>query len=60
VPGGADRSCGIEVAKMAGLPKELLNRAKTIMETMHSRSKTPIKKETIKSQIQSGQLSLFD
>lgn len=59
VPGGADRSYGIEVAKMAGLPKELLNRAKAIMETMHSKSKTPVKRETIKSQIESGQLSLF-
>ena len=59
IPGGADKSYGIEVAKMAGLPKELLARAKTIMDTMHSKSKTPLKKETIKSQIESGQLSLF-
>ena len=44
---------------MAGLPKELLTRAKTIMESMHGKSKTPLKKETIKSQIESGQLSLF-
>lgn len=59
VPGGADRSYGIEVAKMAGLPKELLNRAKNIMETIYSKTKTPVKRETIKSQIESGQLSLF-
>ena len=60
IPGGADRSYGIEVAKMAGLPKELLARAETIMNTMYNKSKTPLKKETIKSQIESGQLSLFD
>lgn len=62
IPGGADRSYGIEVAKMAGLPKELLSRAQAIMNTMYNKSdiKTPIqKKETIKSQIESGQLSLF-
>ena len=59
IPGGADKSYGIEVARMAGLPKELLARAKTIMENMHGKSKTPLKKETIKSQIESGQLSLF-
>ncbi|MBI3590207.1 MAG: DNA mismatch repair protein MutS [Candidatus Melainabacteria bacterium] len=59
MPGGADRSYGIEVAKMAGLPKELLTRAQTIMSAMYNKSKTPIKKETIKSQIESGQLSLF-
>ena len=59
IPGGADKSYGIEVARMAGLPKELLIRAKAIMDAMHSKSKSPIKKETIKSQIESGQLSLF-
>ena len=59
IPGGADKSYGIEVAKMAGLPKELLTRARTIMDTMYSKSKTPLKKESIKSQIESGQLSLF-
>ena len=64
IPGGADRSYGIEVAKMAGLPKELLSRAQTIMNTMYSKSdagaycNTPLqKKETIKSQIESGQLN---
>ena len=60
ISGGADRSYGIEVAKMAGLPKELLNRAQTIMNTMYNKSTTPLKKETIKSQIESGQLSLFE
>ena len=67
IPGGADRSYGIEVAKMAGLPKELLSRAQAIMNTMYNKSdvraysNTPLqKKETIKSQIESGQLSLFD
>ncbi len=60
IPGGADRSYGIEVARMAGLPKELLVRARTIMNTMYSKSKTPLKKDTIKSQIESGQLRLFD
>ena len=31
VPGGADRSYGIEVATLAGLPKEVVSRAKTIL-----------------------------
>ncbi|MBI2996544.1 MAG: DNA mismatch repair protein MutS [Candidatus Melainabacteria bacterium] len=59
VPGGADRSYGIEVAKMAGLPKELLTRAQTIMNTMYNKARSVVKKESIKSQIESGQLSLF-
>ncbi|MDQ6626619.1 MAG: DNA mismatch repair protein MutS, partial [Verrucomicrobiota bacterium] len=31
VPGGADRSYGIQVARLAGLPKEILERAKGIL-----------------------------
>ena len=31
VPGGADRSYGIEVATLAGLPKEVVSRAKAIL-----------------------------
>ena len=39
IPGGADKSYGIHVAQLAGLPKKLLDRAKDIlaeMETCHS------------------------
>ena len=35
VPGGADDSFGIEVAKLAGLPQPLLNRAKEILEQLN-------------------------
>ncbi|MDQ3117430.1 MAG: DNA mismatch repair protein MutS [Verrucomicrobiota bacterium] len=31
VPGGADKSYGIQVARLAGLPSEILNRAKDIL-----------------------------
>ena len=31
VPGGADKSYGIQVARLAGLPKEILERAKDIL-----------------------------
>ena len=31
VPGGADRSYGIQVARLAGLPKQILDRAKDIL-----------------------------
>ncbi len=31
VPGGADKSYGIQVARLAGLPREILNRAKDIL-----------------------------
>ena len=38
VEGGADQSYGIEVAKLAGLPKEVINRAKEILSTLESSS----------------------
>ena len=34
VPGGADRSYGIQVARLAGLPVELIKRAKEILSTL--------------------------
>ena len=34
VSGGADRSYGIEVAKLAGLPEKVLSRARTVLEEL--------------------------
>jgi DNA mismatch repair protein MutS len=36
VPGGADKSYGIHVARLAGLPKEILDRAKEILAHLES------------------------
>ncbi|MBT8401165.1 MAG: DNA mismatch repair protein MutS [Rhodothermia bacterium] len=36
VPGGADHSYGIEVARMAGLPHSLINRARSILARLES------------------------
>ena len=36
IPGGADRSYGIEVAKLAGLPREVVSRAKKILEELEA------------------------
>lgn len=38
VPGGASRSFGIQVARMAGLPMEIINRAQDLMTRMERRS----------------------
>jgi len=54
VRGGADKSYGIEVAKLAGLPKYILNRSKKILKEMEK------KKELIEKKIKGMQLSLFD
>ncbi|HEY2569780.1 MAG TPA: DNA mismatch repair protein MutS, partial [Candidatus Udaeobacter sp.] len=34
IPGGADKSYGIQVARLAGLPKEILDRAKEILSDL--------------------------
>ncbi|MDD3347783.1 MAG: DNA mismatch repair protein MutS, partial [Oscillibacter sp.] len=34
LPGGADRSYGIEVAKLAGLPEKVVQRAKTVLREL--------------------------
>ncbi|MGI8438133.1 MAG: DNA mismatch repair protein MutS [Chthoniobacterales bacterium] len=44
VPGGADRSYGIQVARLAGLPKEILERAKDIL--LHLEKPNGAKEET--------------
>ena len=42
VEGGADQSYGIEVAKLAGLPTEVINRAKEILNSLEGNSKISI------------------
>ncbi|WP_024613666.1 DNA mismatch repair protein MutS [Clostridium sp. Ade.TY] len=37
IKGGADQSYGIEVAKLAGLPESVINRAKNILEGLESK-----------------------
>ena len=49
VPGGADRSYGIEVARLAGLPEGVIARAKTILrelETEAGKPPSPTREET--------------
>ena len=38
VPGGADKSYGIQVARLAGLPREILDRAKEILSHLENSS----------------------
>jgi DNA mismatch repair protein MutS len=40
IPGGADKSYGIQVARLAGLPKEVLDRAKDILAHLESSNRT--------------------
>jgi len=40
IPGGADKSYGIQVARLAGLPREILDRAKEILAHLEKSSRT--------------------
>jgi DNA mismatch repair protein MutS len=40
-PGNADKSYGIHVARLAGLPEPVLNRAQTVLATLESRHELP-------------------
>ena len=56
VPGGVDESYGIEVAKLAGLPNKIINRAKELLEQLEAENK---KARLVAQQIESDQIS-FD
>lgn len=71
VPGGADKSYGIQVAKLAGLPESVLERAKVIVEELSANDISDIaknipadasskKKKTALDEVDLAQMSLFD
>ena len=74
ITGGADKSYGIQVAKLAGVPDSVTNRAKELIEELSSADiatrareiaeATPAvsKRKPVKkmSEVEAGQLSLFD
>ncbi|MCR5661237.1 MAG: DNA mismatch repair protein MutS [bacterium] len=51
VPGAADRSYGIYVAKLAGMPESVLKRAECILKKLESESKKRVKEEPLAEQI---------
>jgi DNA mismatch repair protein MutS len=66
VPGGADKSYGIQVARLAGLPKEILDRAKDILShleapngTLAQPGKTRKRRSTNNTKTEKPQLDLL-
>jgi DNA mismatch repair protein MutS len=62
VPGAADKSYGIQVAKLAGIPPAVISRAREILETLE-RKEEDVVEETRRGgggSAAEGQLSLFD
>ncbi len=55
VPGGADRSYGIHVAQLAGIPRPVISRASEILQLLQSSSGSAVNIEPVHTQ----QLTLF-
>ena len=56
VPGGADRSFGIEVARLAGIPDKVVSRARAILKELESGAAAP----QVQVVRESDQMSLMD
>jgi DNA mismatch repair protein MutS len=59
VPGSADRSYGIHVARLAGIPKEITTKAQKILERLEKQSRKSSEHET-KTESSDAQIELFN
>ncbi|MTB63463.1 DNA mismatch repair protein MutS [Streptococcus sp. zg-86] len=57
--GPADKSYGIHVAKIAGMPDALLQRADTILQSLENQTQLPQRAEEVSFQPPVGQMDLF-
>jgi len=57
LPGGTDRSYGVHVARMAGVPAPVLLRAREILEELEQKNQAP---KAIPAQTQKLQMTLFE
>ena len=57
VPGATDDSYGIEVAKLAGLPASVINRARQILEELEAEGHAPVK---VREPEPDDQISMLD
>lgn len=59
VEGGCDHSYGIEVARLAGMPPELIGRAKSILKRLEQNDLSPVRNGKADRVKENGQFSLF-
>jgi len=59
VPGGSEHSFGIHVAKIAGMPLRVINKANKILKQLEATHKTEAVKEQLKQTTEGMQLSFF-
>ena len=60
VPGAADKSYGIQVAKLAGIPSSVIDRAREILGTLERKERDVVEETRARGGLPSRQLSLFD
>ncbi len=59
VPGGADRSYGIHVAQLAGLPGSVIHRAEEVLRQLEGRGDKEARREAMRQVVVVQQLPLF-
>lgn len=60
VAGGADKSYGIHVAQLAGLPKKLIDRANTILDDLENKLPQDTKQQASQTAAATSTISLFE
>ncbi len=60
VPGAADKSYGIQVAKLAGIPRSVIDRAHEILSTLERKERAMVEETRGHAPVSSRQMSLFD
>ncbi len=60
IPGGTDESYGIHVARLAGVPKAVTQKANEILKTLERKSILSNKKETENKKAVEGQFDMFN
>jgi DNA mismatch repair protein MutS len=59
-PGGSTHSFGIHVARMAGMPQNLIQRADEILQELEKKQQSTVKIQEAVAETQGVQLSIFD
>jgi DNA mismatch repair protein MutS len=59
-PGGSTHSFGIHVARMAGMPQNLIKRADEILQELEKKQQSTVKIQEAVAETQGVQLSIFD
>jgi DNA mismatch repair protein MutS len=60
IPGGADKSYGIHVAQLAGLPKRIIDRANKILDDLENKHSEPTELKAGASAAATTSMSLFE